>query len=112
MERQSGSPAHLILQLRGENIDDFSIGVDDVDGVEPAAQPDLQDDKVQRLMLQPPHDGQRRELEIGQRDVAARGLDIDVPVLVDNDVNILALGEQATATTASANDGSDRKSVV
>mmetsp|Transcript_6782 Transcript_6782/g.28607 ORF Transcript_6782/g.28607 Transcript_6782/m.28607 type:complete len:417 (+) Transcript_6782:603-1853(+) len=55
--------------------DDRAVAVDDIDRVQPTTQAHFEDDEVQRLMLQPTHDGQRRELEVGQRDVTACGLD-------------------------------------
>jgi hypothetical protein len=54
---------------------DRHVGVDDVDGVEPSAQADLQDHDIEPGAGQQVHDRQRGEFEIGQRDLATAGLD-------------------------------------
>jgi len=50
---------------------DGAVGVDDVDRVQASAQPHFQDDHVQRRLREQPQDGQRGQLEIGQRGIAA-----------------------------------------
>ena len=55
--------------------EDRAVGIEDVDRVEAAAQADLEDDQIERRAGEQPHDGEQRELEVGQRDVAARRLD-------------------------------------
>ena len=67
--------AQVILVIQVHAGDDGAVGVNDVDGVQPPAQPDLQDDRIQGRLREQAHDGQRGELEIGQTDIAARGLD-------------------------------------
>ena len=55
--------------------DDGAIGIDGIDRVVATAEADFEDHEIERCMGQQMGDGQRRELELGQRDVAARGLD-------------------------------------
>ena len=55
--------------------DDRDVGVDDVDRVEPPAEADLEDQRVELRAREQPQRGERAELEIGERHVAARGLD-------------------------------------
>ena len=47
--------------------DDRDVGIDDVDGVEPAAQADFEDHGIERGAREEPQRGQRAELEIGER---------------------------------------------
>ena len=51
--------------------DDGAVGIDDVGGVQPAAQPHFQDGHIQQRMAHQPQDGQRGELKIGQRNIIA-----------------------------------------
>ena len=51
--------------------DDRAIGVHDVGGVEPPAQPHLQNGHVEQRMAHQAQDGQRGELEVGQRNIVA-----------------------------------------
>ena len=53
-----------------------AVGVHHVDGVQPAAQADLQQHQVQRLPGEAAEGGQGAEFEIGQRDIATGGLDL------------------------------------
>lgn len=51
------------------------VGIDHVDGIEPAAQPDLEDHQVQPRPRQPMQDDEGGELEPGQRQILAGSLD-------------------------------------
>jgi hypothetical protein len=55
--------------------DDRAIGVDRIDRIEAATETDFEDHHVDRLLRQATHDRQRRELEVGQRGVAACSFD-------------------------------------
>ena len=54
--------------------DDRTIRVHDVDRVQPPAQAHLQNYRIQRGAAHQPKDGQGAEFEIGQADLAARGV--------------------------------------
>ena len=51
--------------------DDGAVCVDDVGGVQPAAQPHLQDGHIQQRMAHQPQDGQRGEFKVRQRNIIA-----------------------------------------
>src|SRR4029078_3855314 len=53
---------------------DRAVAVERGDGVEPAAEPDLEDDEIERSRRKERDDREQRELEIRERDVAARSL--------------------------------------
>jgi hypothetical protein len=55
--------------------DQRDVRVDDVDRVEPTAEPDLKDQRIEGVLREQPECGERAELEIGQPDVAARAVD-------------------------------------
>ena len=55
--------------------DHRAVGVEGVDRVEAPAEADLEDHQVERRRREQARDRQQRELEVGQRDVAARALD-------------------------------------
>ena len=55
--------------------DDGGVGVDRVDGVKTAAEPDLEDHDVELVLAEDPEDGERRVFEVGERHVAAGLLD-------------------------------------
>ena len=55
--------------------DDGDVAVEDVDGIEPAAEADFEDDDVGLFADEDVGGGEGVELEIGERDVAARGFD-------------------------------------
>ena len=66
----SGIPKVLGVVQRNAG-DQRTVGVHRVDGVQPPAHAHLQNHQVQLGCRQCPHDGQRGELEPGQRDLAA-----------------------------------------
>ena len=63
----------LVVQIDGRH--DRRVRIDDVHRIEPAAESDFENRDVEFTLRKNPQCGQRAELEVGERDVAARGFD-------------------------------------
>ena len=107
--------------------DDGHVGVDHVDGVEPAAQPDFEQQDLWRDPGRELQRGQRPELEIGERSIAAglvnRGEGFEqggvfTEIFEDTVLSLpvatpeaVCAGDQAVVSFEIRNDGTDLASV-